>query len=136
MAERYPSTGRTRDTGFQVGVRRTFAVSPTRAWKVLLSPEGTSLWLGPGAPSAFVVGSPFELLDGSKVEPRVVKASHLRLAWQPVGWDRPSLVQLRVIPKGERSVIAFHQEHLPGPRERARRKSYYSGALEALEDLF
>lgn len=32
--------GQTVSTGFQVGVRRTFPISPEQAWTFLISPEG------------------------------------------------------------------------------------------------
>ena len=42
-------------------------------------------------------------------------------------------MQVRVIPRGEKTVVAFHQEHLPGPAEREQRKAHYLGALDELE---
>ncbi|MDH3944043.1 MAG: hypothetical protein OEV06_08125 [Anaerolineae bacterium] len=61
--------------------------------------------------------------------------SHLRLTHHPPGWPRPSTIQVRVIPSGDKTVIAFHQEHLPGPQERAQRRLHYHAALDKLADL-
>jgi hypothetical protein len=61
--------------------------------------------------------------------------SHLRITWQPQGWQRASTIQVRVIPKEDRTVIAFHQEHLPGAKEREERRAHYTSALDELERI-
>ena len=130
-------TGETKNTGFQIGVRRTFDITPERAWRVLTSRRGLALWLGHGSPPRIVKGARYRLHDGSEGEVRVASpGSHLRLTWRPRQWERPSTVQMRTVPNGDRTVVAFHQEHLPGPTEREDRRSFYKAALEALGDLF
>jgi len=126
-------TGKTRSTGFQVGARRTFPVSLQKAWRLLTSPHGVRIWLGELPEVHFVPGSQYHLPDGSNGEIRVFSPnSHVRLTWQPIGWSRPTTIQLRVIPSGEKTVIAFHQEHLPGPGERDARRAYYLSVLDEL----
>ena len=61
--------------------------------------------------------------------------SHLRLTWHPAGWPRPSTIQVRVIPSGEKTVISFHQEHMPGPEAREIRRTFFKNALDALGEL-
>jgi uncharacterized protein YndB with AHSA1/START domain len=61
--------------------------------------------------------------------------SHLRITWHPPGWPRASTLQLRVIPKGDKTVIAFHQEHLPGEKEREERRTHYIAVLDELEHI-
>ncbi len=130
-------TGETKNTGFQIGARRTFDITPERAWKVLTSRRGLALWLGQGSPPRIAKGERYRLRDGSEGEVRVASpGSHLRLTWRPRKWERPSTVQMRMVPNGERTVVAFHQEHLPGPTKREDRRSFYKAALEALGDLF
>lgn len=38
--------GQTATSGFQIGVRRTLAISPEEAWSFLMSEPGLKLWLG------------------------------------------------------------------------------------------
>ncbi|GHO46165.1 hypothetical protein [Ktedonospora formicarum] len=38
--------GQTKSVGFQIGVRRTFAISVEQAWNFLISEEGQRIWLG------------------------------------------------------------------------------------------
>ena len=129
--------GETRDTGFQVGARRTFDVSPERAWHLLPSPAGISLWLDTRTPPDLTPGQTFELEDRIRGETRVFEpGSHLRLTWHPPSWPRPSTFQLRVIARDGRTQVALHQEHLPGPAERAARKAHFAHVLDELGSLF
>lgn len=128
------SVGQTRDTGFQIGVRRTLAVPLDDAWRWLTSPEGVRAWLGEAEGLSFAKGAAYRTADGSRGEVRVFEAGHhLRLTWQPPDWPRASTIQLRVIPSaGGNTTIAFHQEHLPGPDEREARRQHFAAALDAL----
>lgn len=125
--------GRTRDTGYQIGVRRTFPISLEDAWRHLTSPDGVQRWLGLDDSFEWLEGSAYELGDGTTGELRVFKPlSHIRITWHPPGWPRASTIQIRIIPKGEKSVIAFHQEHLPGPEAREQRRMFFTGVLDDL----
>ena len=132
---REPRVGETKATGFQIGARRTIDAPAEVAWGLLLSHAGTKHWLGPGTPPIFEVGARYRLKDGSEGEVRVVSKAHVRLTWKPRGWTRASTVQVRVLSKAERCVVAFHQEHLPGPEEREERRSHYLRALEAIGSM-
>jgi uncharacterized protein YndB with AHSA1/START domain len=126
--------GQTAGTGFQIGAQRTLPIPPDEAWELLISPEGVRAWLGGAAPR-WEKGEKYALKDGSGGEVRVFKpGSHLRMTWQPEGWPRTSTIQVRVMPKGEgKSVISFHQEHLPGAAEREDRRRFFDAALDALQ---
>lgn len=130
-------TGKTEDVGWQVGARRTFDVHPDRAWEFLISTKGLAVWLGEGMEVELSAGDEYRLVDGTKGKVRVLKpGSHIRLTWQPPGWERPSTIQMRVIPKGERCVVAFHQEHLPDGGAREARRAYYLEVLDQLRAHF
>ncbi len=93
-------------------------------------------WLGQAAELKFVKGAAYQLTDGTQGEIRVFKPdSHLRMTWHPLGWERASTLQVRVIPQGDRSVVAFHQEHLSGPVEREERRAHFASALDELERI-
>ena len=128
--------GKTRDVGWEIGVRRTLPVGVGDAWRLITSPEGVRAWLGDGARVTFERGREYALADGSAGTVRVVQPeSHVRLTWQPGGWPRPSTIQVRVLPAGERTTIAFHQEHMPGAAARQERRAHFTAALDALERL-
>ncbi|NPV55113.1 MAG: SRPBCC domain-containing protein [Anaerolineae bacterium] len=133
MTPRSNLTGQTRDAGWQMGARRTFPVTPARAWEWLLSPEGLADWLGAGAQLDLVGGALYTLPDGTRGEVRVFKpGSHLRLTWQPPGWQRPSTIQVRVLSAKRGSTLAFHQEHLPDANARAERLAHFQAVLDGL----
>lgn len=124
----------TKDVGWEVGARRTFPIQLEAAWRLITSAEGLNTWLGAPTGQVHEKGGLFELPDGTTGEIRVFKPkSHLRLTWYPPGWPRASTIQVRVVPNGEKTVIAFHQEHLPGPEEREDRRVFFKNALDQLE---
>lgn len=127
--------GQTAATGFEVGVRRTLPIPPDEAWQLLTSPEGVRAWLGGAPPLKWEKGETYTLQDGSSGEVRVFNPGrHMRITWQPAGWPRASTLQVRAMPSGEgKTVISFHQEHLPGAAERDERRQFFAAALDALE---
>jgi uncharacterized protein YndB with AHSA1/START domain len=128
--------GLTKDVGWQIGVRRTLPIEYQAAWRLLTSKQGVAAWLGQASELEFVKGAAYQLTDGTQGEMRVLQHdSHLRMTWHPPGWERASTLQVRVIPKGDRTVVAFHQEHLPGPKEREDRRAHYRAALDELERI-
>jgi uncharacterized protein YndB with AHSA1/START domain len=122
--------GRTRDVGWEIGVRRTVPAEPEAVWELLRSPEGMEVWLG-GAIA--LEPGPYRLEDGTDGEVRVdAPGSHLRLTWRPPGWEEPSLVQVRVMPAAGGATIAFHQEHLADAMARDLMRERWTGVAEEL----
>ena len=75
-------------------------------------------------------------MDGSAGEVRIISPnSQMRITWKPTGWQRPTTIQLRVIPNKQRTVIAFHQENLPGSEESEVRRACYTPVLDELERI-
>jgi uncharacterized protein YndB with AHSA1/START domain len=129
-------TGLTRQAGWEIGVRRTLPMPLEPMWELITGPAGLRLWLGEAPGLAIAPGSTYLLADGTHGALTVVKPfSHLRLTWQPADWPRASIIQLRVLPGGERSVVSFHQEQLPDEAARAARRASFSAALDQLEQL-
>lgn len=126
--------GQTRSTGFQIGVRRTVPIAHEAAWQLLTSRVGVRLWLG-DVEQELAKGVCYNLGDGTTGETTTfVPSSHLRVTWHPPTWPRASVIQLRVLPKGERTVVAFHQEWLPGPVEREERRLFFTAALDRIDN--
>jgi len=125
--------GKTRDTGFQVGVRKTLPADLNTVWHAVVSDRGLKLWLGAGRLPDLNPGSRFRLKDGTSGEIRVHQPfSHMRVTWKPADWPRPSTIQVRIIENGEKTTLAFHQEHLPHEQARDERKAFFKDVLEAL----
>lgn len=128
--------GRTQDGSYQVGARRTLAIPPSAAWDLVMSERGLAAWLGPLVGGSLGPKGDYRLADGTSGEVRVYQpGSHIRLTWRPPNWDRPSTIQLRVIDRTDRSVIALHQEGLPSGEARSARKQAFHQALDDLQLL-
>ena len=131
--------GLTKDTGWQVGLRRTIPVPVEMIWDLLISPQGIRIWLGDGEPFELAKGAKYHLDDGTSGEVRVVKPlSHFRITRFPPVPDylRASTVQIRVLGNKEKTTLVFHEEHLPNKQARLSRKSYYLQVIEQIKDFF
>lgn len=128
--------GRTKKTGCQIGVRRK-DIPLEEAWKRITAQDGLKRWLGVEQKLDMAQGEQYVAQNGVKGEVRVSKRhSHIRVTWWPPGGPRASTNQVRVIPKCEKSVIAFHQEHLPGPEEREQGRVFFTKVLEEWKEDF
>ena len=128
--------GLTKDTGWQIGHRRTLPIRLEEAWLLLVSPPGVRLWLGESPDLKFVKGAQYRTAGGTTGEGRVFHPdSHLRITRQPGDYPRPSTIQVRVAPRGEKTVIVFHEEHLPDQEQREVRKSHYKAAADSFEAM-
>lgn len=136
VTESKHATGKTKDAGWQVGARRSMPLALDDAWQLITSASGLAIWLGADSGLELAQDATFRLPDGTHGEVRVFKpGSHVRLTWQPPGWEVASRIQVRVIANKSKTTIAFHHEMLPGPTEREQRKAFFSDALDRLEKL-
>ena len=125
------AVGQTAKSGFQIGVRKTLPFSPDEIWSALLSPEGTTIWLG--GPVEISEGASYALENGTTGTIRVyAPGSHVRLTWQPAGWTQASVVQVRVILAKTGTTLSFHQEQLDGPARRAMMKERWDRVIAML----
>lgn len=126
--------GKTKDVGFQVGARKTFNIRLEKAWDFITSSNALTIWLG--EIKQIDEGVRFQLENGISGQIRVFSPlSHIRLSWKHPDWKRSSTIQVRVIPRKDKTVIAFHQEHLPGIEEREIRKEFFKNVLQEFESM-
>lgn len=129
--------GETAASGFEVGVSRTFAVTPVTAWETLVSPKGLRVWLGDTAKLSLEPGAPYSTKEGTTGEVRTVKpGERLRVRWHPTSLRKPSTLQVTVMPAQAKSTISFHQEQLSSAKERETMRANWQRALADLEKLF
>ncbi len=128
------AAGQTAKTGFQIGVQRTVTAPHARVWEWLTSREGIEAWLGASGELVLEPGERYRLDDGSKGEVRVAReGDRLRITWKPPEWDRPSTIQVPAEPKGnDRTVVGFHEEHLPSQEVREARRGHFKEAANRL----
>jgi uncharacterized protein YndB with AHSA1/START domain len=127
--------GMTSETGWQVGVRKTFPVSMDNAWNFLVSSEGTRLWLGTGFD--LIPGKVFTTEEGIEGSIAVVKhLSHIRMTWKKPDWNSYSTFQVRVFQGNEGTMISFHQDRLSNEFQRAEMRHHWNDVLEAIAERF
>lgn len=129
-------TGLTRDAGWQIGVSRTLRATPDDVWALLTSPEGLSMWLGPGAQIGTERGTPWRADDGAHGETRSHHpGDRIRVTCRPAGWDHDTIVQIVVAPANDdRTSLRFHQERLADGEERARQREHWRAVMDRIED--
>ncbi len=131
-------SGLTKDSGWQVGLRKTIPYPHTRVWDLLVSEEGINTWLGIGKPIEMKKGVKYLLQNGTRGEIRVIMPlSHFRITRHPVdvSYTRASTIQVRVLEKDERTILVFHEEHLPNQKEREKRWTYFHRVMEKITEL-
>jgi len=102
--------GKTKDVGFQFGIRKTFTISTENVWGFLFSEKGLKIWLGK-LNNELEIKKEYETENGITGLVRVFKAnSHIRLNWKAKTWENMSTVQIRVIGNKSKTTIAIHQE--------------------------
>jgi uncharacterized protein YndB with AHSA1/START domain len=124
--------GKTKDVGFQFGIRKTIPVSSEKVWEFLFSEKGLKIWLG-NLKSELKLNTQFETENGVNGLFRVLKPnSHFRMRWKPKHWKNRSTVQIRVIPNTEKTTIAIHQENLLDYEQREEMRKYWGLVMNQL----
>ncbi|HGY57452.1 MAG TPA: ATPase [Caldithrix abyssi] len=124
--------GKTKDVGFQFGIRKTISVSTEKVWDFLFSENGLKIWLG-NLYTKLELKKEFETENGITGLVRVFKPnSHIRLNWKPKTWENMSTVQIRVIGNENKTTIAIHQEKLLNSEQRTEMKEYWTEIIKKL----
>lgn len=128
--------GKTKDQGWEIGVRRTFPVNAERAWEILVTPPGLDAWFGNDPDLKLERNASFATRDGTTGHiVSVQEGALLRLRWQPHGWHESSTLQLRIIPAGEKATISIHHERLSSAEQREEMQRRWSQVLDTINDI-
>ncbi len=128
----YNQIGKTKDVGFQFGIRKTIPVSTEKVWDFLFSENGLKIWLGK-LNTELRLKKEFETESGITGFVRVFNPnSHIRLNWKPKTWENMSTVQIRVIGDENKTTIAIHQEKLLNSEQRTEMEKYWTEIMEKL----
>ena len=125
-------TGKTKDVGFQFGIRKTYSISLESAWDVLFSKKGINIWLGE-LNAELKIKEKFKTKNGIEGFVRVLKPySHIRLNWKMGHWTNLSTVQIRVIGTNGKTTVSFHQEKLLNSDQRNEMKEYWNEIIDRI----
>ena len=123
--------GKTKDAGWEVGVRRTVPSSVDEVWDFLFE-DGLPLWLG-NTTLALEKGAENETDDDIRGHVLgYTPGFRIRLTWQPGEWDHDSTLQLTVREAATGTTIGFHQERLAGREERKIMLGHWKEVVEAI----
>jgi uncharacterized protein YndB with AHSA1/START domain len=126
--------GLTKDVGYEFGLRKTFPINLQDAWQYMTSAAGVRVWLGEMDGFRLEKGATYSTPTGESGVVRVVNPEvNIRLTWQPVGWEKPSTIQVRTISAGLKTTISFHQENLPDENAREQMRSRWEKVMAAIE---
>jgi uncharacterized protein YndB with AHSA1/START domain len=132
--EKSNTIGQTKDTGFQIGVRKTFAVSVETAWDFLFSEKGLAFWLGKFELENFSLDKPYKTKDGIEGKISTFNPfSNIRMTWKPTHWTNISTLQIRVINSKGKATVSFHQDRLLGNDQRNEMKKHWDNVITKLE---
>ncbi|MBC9930635.1 SRPBCC domain-containing protein [Chitinophaga qingshengii] len=125
--------GHTTSQGWEMGVRRTFALTPEAAWETLFTQPILGIWLDKAAHIAFQKNDTYTTASGITITvTSVTTVKVIRMKWQQQGQPNASTLQIRVIPAKDKTTISFHHEWLTGQAEREAMKTYWTRVLDAI----
>jgi len=111
------TTGKTKDAGWEVGVRQTVAASSEVVWAFLIG-DGLPLWLGETT-LPYAKGEKYQTADGVVGEVRAyTDNAKVRLTWHPDDWPHDSTLQVSVKDAVGGTTISIHHERLADRAER------------------
>lgn len=126
--------GLTKDVGWEIGVRKTMAVSANIAWDFLFSDNGIKSWLGEVKSEELRDGESYKTRNGTKGVVRIFKPySHIRMTWKRKNWENTSTLQIRIIPLKDSATISFHQEKLADNEQREDMKQHWESVIKDIE---
>jgi len=127
--------GVTKDAGVQIGVRRTLAASKERIWNFMLSSGGRKLWIGSVPEFRLEKGFGFASAEGVTGKLTVIEPLRkLRMTWKRPEWERPSRLQLYVLPASQgKTTVAIHQEMLDDVYIRELMRRHWEEALRRIQ---
>lgn len=128
--------GKTKDQGWEIGVRRTLPTTPEKAWTLLTTQPGLGYWLGHGVEVDFKKGDEYETREKTTGDIRSYqRGSLIRMTWQPPDWDEPSTLQVRVLPAKTGATISFHHERLEDGDQREAMRKHWTSIMDKLSAL-
>ena len=136
MSNSADTTGRTKDAGWEMGVRQTVAAPIGAVWEFLLG-EGLPLWLGDIDALPTQKGAAYATADGVRgIIRSYTEGYRVRLGWQPEDWPHDTTLQITLKESPTGTTIGFHQEKLADRDERKMMLGHWKNVAAAIETHF
>jgi uncharacterized protein YndB with AHSA1/START domain len=126
--------GKTKDAGWELGVRQTVRAPLPVVWTYLLG-EGLPVWLGDIDSLPTEKKAPYATRDGVRGTIRSYTENlRVRLGWQPSDWPHDTTLQLTVKEVAGGTTIGIHHENLADRDERKLMLGHWKNVIDALAD--
>jgi len=136
MSDSGDTTGKTKDAGWEMGVRQTVAAPLRDVWDYLVG-EGLPTWLGDIDSLPTEKGAAYATRDGVSGSIRsFTDAYRVRLTWQPDDWPHDSTLQITLKEAATGTTIGFHQDRLADRDERRMMLGHWKNVASAIEKHF
>ncbi len=127
--------GKTKDAGWDVGVRQTVPARIDVAWQFLIG-EGLPLWLGETTLPR-MKGETYRTADGVAGEVRAyTDNAKVRLTWQPEDWPHETTLQVSVKEVDGGTTIVIHHDRLADREERRMMLGHWKNVAAHLAAAF
>lgn len=129
------STGKTKDAGWEVGVRETVTAPIAVVWDYLLG-DGLAVWLGETELTP-EKGARYETRDAVVGEVRsYTPNAKIRLTWRPDDWPHDTTLQVTVREAATGTTIGIHHEQLADRDERRMMLGHWKNVIWQLTAPF
>lgn len=130
------TTGKTKDAGWELGVRTTVPAPLDTVWAWLVG-EGLPVWLGDLAELPTEVGAAYATADGVRGTIRGrTEGVRVRLGWHPDDWPHDTTLQLTVKESPTGTTIGIHHEKLADREERKLMLGHWKNVAAAFDHHF
>jgi uncharacterized protein YndB with AHSA1/START domain len=122
---------------FSATITKTLKFDQKSVWRFLASQEGIQIWLNPMSDFVLAPKNSFEVEGGIFGEVRTIKApTRVRMTWQDSDWDKTTVFQIYVIPKGKnRSMLVFNHDNIVTAAIKASLRQRWRKAIEDIDDF-
>jgi hypothetical protein len=125
--------GQTKDSGFEVGVSKSFRMLSNELWELLLSKQGLKIWLGDIDRLTLEPKANFKTKDGAIGQVRTIDpGKKLRLSIKLKNLSFVSTLQVYLFPTKNGTSLRFHQEKLSNRKEREVMQKHWKYVLDEL----
>lgn len=122
--------GQPKDLDYQIGVKKTYAISLHEAWNFIFSTDGIKLWLGYKGVPIWRKGKEYTTKTGTYLCVRVYnELSHARLTYKRKDWENTSTLQMRITAAKTGTTISIQQEKLADESQREEMRLHWEKVL-------
>ena len=133
MQSQKKQVGKTRNAGYQFGIRRTFPVTVEEAWNLLFSKKELHKWLGE-INGELRQKETYYTRNGQLGLVRVLKPqSHIRLDWKLPHWQNHAILQIRTITTDAGATMAVHVERMVNAEQRIEVQQFWQNILSGIK---